>query len=60
MGCECCKEVNPKEYELCQLKLDAINRRSPTSHKRYTAPCGMGFDFGAKYTEPKKKKKRKK
>lgn len=33
--------------------------KKPTSSKRYVAPCGMNFNFGAKITLPKKKKRRK-
>ncbi len=60
MGCDCCKEVNPTDYSKCQQDMDRILRkRKPISSKRYVAPCGESFTFGAKITLPKKKKKRK-
>lgn len=33
----------------------AIELRKPTSAIHFTAPCGMQFSFGAKFTQPKKK-----
>ena len=32
----------------------AIELRKPTSAIHFTAPCGMQFSFGAKFTQPKK------
>lgn len=60
MGCECCKESNPKDYQKCQSKMDAIKSRKPTSSKNFVAPCGNTYYFGAKFTLPKKKKKKRK
>ena len=34
----------------------AIELRKPTSAIHFTAPCGMQFSFGAKFTQPKKKR----
>ena len=60
MGCSCCIEVNSTDYEKCQQDRDRILRnKKPTSSKQYIAPCGEVFAFGAKFTMPKKKRKRK-
>ena len=60
MGCDCCKEVNPADYEKCHKDMERILRnKKPTSSKQYIAPCGEVFTFGAKFTMPKKKRKRK-
>lgn len=60
MGCDCCKEVNPADYAKCQKDMERISKnRNQTSSKRYVAPCGESFTFGAKFTMPKKKIKRK-
>ena len=58
MGCECCKESNPKDYKKCQSKMEAIALRKPTSAIHFTAPCGVQYNFGAKFTQPKKKNKK--
>ena len=59
MGCSCCIEVNPADYEKCQQNRDRILRnKKPTSSKQYIAPCGEVFTFGAKFTMPKKKKRK--
>ena len=59
MGCDCCKEISPADYEKCQQDLERIQKnRKPTSSKRYFAPCGELFKFGAKFTMPKKKKRK--
>ena len=59
MGCDCCKKVNPADYEKCQQDMGRIQKnRKPTSSKRYIAPCGESFIFGAKFTMPKKKKRK--
>ena len=57
MGCDCCKEVNPADYEKCQQDMERImkNRKS-TSPKRYIAPCGESYTFDAKFTMTNKKK----
>lgn len=60
MGCDCCLELNPADYSKCQQDMERIlMNKKPTSSKRYVAPCGMDFNFGAKFTLPKKKKRRK-
>ena len=54
------KKAYPADYEKCQQDRERIQKnRKPTSSKRYIAPCGESFTFGAKFTMPKKKKKRK-
>ena len=59
MGCDCCKEVNLADYEKCQHDKEMIlKNKKPTSSKRYIAPCGETFMFGAKFTIPKKKKRK--
>lgn len=35
-----------------------VKVNKPTSSKRYIAPCGESFAFGAKITMPKKKKRK--
>lgn len=60
MGCECCKEVNPKDYDKCHKDMAVIKARRATSAIRYTAPCGEEFRFGAKITAPKSKKRKNK
>lgn len=50
MGCECCKESNPKDYQKCQSKQEAIALRKSTSAIHFIAPCGEQYDFGAKFT----------
>ena len=63
MGCDCCKKVNPADYSKCQKDMERImkNRKNKesTSPKLYIAPCGEKYTFGAKFTQPKKKKRRK-
>ena len=60
MGCDYCKEVYPADYSKCHQDMERILRkRKPTSSKRYVAPCGESYTFGAKITMPKKKKERK-
>lgn len=60
MGCDCCEKISHADYAKCQQDMERILRnRKPTSYKRYTAPCGELFEFGAKFTMPKKKRKRK-
>lgn len=36
--------------------MDAIKLRKPTSAIHFIAPCGEQFSFGAKFTQPKRKK----
>lgn len=60
MGCECCKELSPNDYDTCHKAMAVIKARSATSAKRYVAPCGEEFKFGAKITAPKSKKRKKK
>ena len=57
MGCECCKEVSPKDYKVCQSAMELIKSRKATSTMKYVAPCGTTFSFGAKITAPKSKKR---
>lgn len=60
MGCSCCLELRPADYSKCQQDMERIRRnKRPTSSIRYVAPCGMDFNFGAKCTLPKKKKRKK-
>lgn len=53
MGCECCKEENPRDYEKCKVT-------KGLRFRNYTAPCGNNFVGNSNYTPPKKKKKRRK
>jgi hypothetical protein len=52
MGCECCREFNPKWYNSCKIGNDIPYKGT------YIAPCGMDFNKGSNYTAPKPKKKR--
>ena len=55
MGCSCCKEVNPQDYEKCIVaRLDASKKAY-----HYVAPCGNDFQRGSNAIPKKKKKKRK-
>lgn len=58
MGCECCKELSPKDYKECQSAMELIKSRKATSTIKYIAPCGERFKFGAKITAPKSKKRK--
>lgn len=59
MGCDCCKKAYPAGYSKCQQDMERIlKNRKPTSSKRYIAPCGESFAFGAKITMPKKKERK--
>ena len=59
MRCDCCKKVNPANYSKCQQDMERIlKNRKPTSSKRYVAPCGESYTFGAKIIIPKKKKRK--
>lgn len=59
MGCDCCKTAYPADYSKCQQDMERIlKNRKPTSTKRYIATCGETFTFGAKFTMPKKKKRK--
>ena len=59
MGCDCCEKAYPADYEKWQQDMERIRRnRKPTSSKRYIAPCGESYTFGAKITMPKKKKRK--
>lgn len=52
MGCECCKEVNPQDYQKCKI----VNN---IKYKSYWAPCGEYFERNCNTTPNKKRKKRK-
>lgn len=59
MGCDCCKKAYPADYEKCQQDMERILRnRKPASSKRYIAPCGESYTFGAKDYNAKKKKRK--
>lgn len=57
MGCSCCKEVAPKDYEKCNSDMERLKASKKAYH--YIAPCGMDFSRGSKITPKKIKKKRK-
>lgn len=60
MGCDYYKEENYAYYAKCQQDMERILRsRKPISSKQYISPCGNMFTFSAKFTPPKKKKRRK-
>lgn len=53
------KKTYPADYEKCQQDMERIlGNRKPTSSKRYIAPCGESYTFGAKITMPKMKKRK--
>ena len=55
MGCDCCKEMYPSDYEICQSR--RLNHRgsSPCGHYNF----GGEANKGTNYTPPKKKRKKK-
>lgn len=59
MGCEDCKKVSQKDYDECQKSMGRIEKRKETQGVKYTAPCGVSFYFGPKFTPSIKTKKRK-
>lgn len=60
MGCLDCKKLSPKNYDKCQKDIEYIKAtKSDTSSKMYFTPCGTVFKFGAKFTAPKSKKRKK-
>ena len=57
MGCDCCKSATPQWYRRCRLE------NGEKVGRRYLAPCGYVYEAdgnGSNYTQPKKRKKRKK
>lgn len=40
--------------------MELIKSRKATSTMKYVAPCGEEFKFGAKFTAPKSKQRKKK
>lgn len=58
MGCECCKESDPKRYHECQSIIEKIKSMKSSQDWRFRAPCGILYTFSAKYFTKSKKEKR--
>lgn len=58
MGCECCKESDPKRYHECQSIIEKIKSMKSSQDWRFRAPCGIPYTFGAKFFAKSKKEKR--
>ena len=60
MGCECCKESDPKRYHECQSIIEKIKSMSSSQARgwRFRAPCGIQYTFGVKFFTKSKKEKR--
>lgn len=58
MGCECCKESDPKRYHECQSIIEKIASMKSSQNWRFHAPCGIPYTFGAKFFIKSKKEKR--
>ena len=57
MGCECCKESDPKRYHECQHIIEkiALMKASQAQRWRFRAPCGIPYTFGVKFFAKTKK-----
>ena len=60
MGCECCKESDPKRYHECKSIIEKIKSMNSSQARgwRFRAPCGIPYTFGAKFFAKSKKEKR--
>ena len=60
MGCECCKESDPKRYHECQSIIEKIKSMNSSQAQdwRFRAPCGISYTFGVKFFAKTKKEKR--
>lgn len=60
MGCECCKESDPKRYHECKSIIEkiALMKASQAQGWRFRAPCGIQYTFGVKFFAKTKKEKR--
>ena len=58
MGCECCKESDPKRYHECQSIIEKIASMKSSQDWQFHAPCGIPYTFGAKFFVQSKKEKR--
>ena len=58
MGCECCKESDPKSYQKCQSIIERVKLDKSLQNWRVHAPCGVPYTFGAKFFAKSKKEKR--
>ena len=60
MGCECCKESDPKRYHECQSIIEKIKSMNSSQARgwRFRAPCGIQYTFGVKFFAKSKKEKR--
>lgn len=58
MGCECCKESDPKRYHECQHIIEKVASMKSSQDWRFFAPCGIPYTFGAKFFAKSKKEKR--
>ena len=60
MGCNCCKDSDPKRYSECQSIIENIKSMGSSQARgwRYRAPCGIQYTFGVKFFAKSKKEKR--
>lgn len=60
MGCDCCKETDPKRYRECQSLIEKIASMKSSQARgwRFRAPCGIPYTFGVKFFAKSKKEKR--
>lgn len=60
MGCDCCKDTDPKRYHECQSIIEKIKSMGSSQAQgcRFRAPCGIQYTFGVKFFAKSKKEKR--
>ena len=60
MGCDCCKDTDPKRYSECQSIIEKIKSMGSSQARgcRFRAPCGIQYTFGVKFFAKSKKEKR--
>ena len=51
MGCDCCKDTDPKRYSECQSIIEKIKSMGSSQARgcRFRAPCGIQYTFGVKF-----------
>ena len=57
MGCDCCKETDPKRYRECQSLIEKIASEKSSQDWRFRAPFGIPYTFEAKFFIKSKKEK---
>ena len=58
MGCDYCKDSDPKAYQKCQSIIEKIASMKSSQGWRFRAPCGIQYTFGVKFFAKTKKEKR--